>query len=278
MARISSKTLRRLTEGLKRFQPVVVSAKSRDLNEADTSRIITDVLAELFGFDKYSEITSEYSIRGTYCDLAIKFNDSPKLLIEVKAVGTDLKDNHVKQAIDYAANQGMDWVVLTNAVIWKVYKIIFGKPVDKEEVVNFDLTALSHKNQSHIEMLHLISKEGLTSSVLHEFHEQKSAINKFTISAVVQTESVLKAVRREVCRLSPEIKVSVEDILTVLKNEVLKREVVESDEAKEANKKVLTGISRLGRAKTNKQEQTETDILAKEAVVGSSSPLPVAAV
>ena len=34
-------------------------------------------------------------------------------LIEVKAIGSDLKENHVKQAVDYAANEGVDWVLLT---------------------------------------------------------------------------------------------------------------------------------------------------------------------
>ena len=39
------------------------------------------------GFDKYSEITSEYVIRSTYVDLAIKLDGKLALLIEVKAIG-----------------------------------------------------------------------------------------------------------------------------------------------------------------------------------------------
>jgi predicted type IV restriction endonuclease len=37
-------------------------------------------------------------------------------------VGADLKESYVKQAVDYAANQGVDWVVLTNGTIWQIYK------------------------------------------------------------------------------------------------------------------------------------------------------------
>lgn len=58
--------------GIKRFQPILASAKARDVNESDTVMIVTDMLADVFGFDKYSEITSEYVIRGTFVDLAIK--------------------------------------------------------------------------------------------------------------------------------------------------------------------------------------------------------------
>ena len=56
-------------------------------------------------------------------DLAIKVDGKLALLIEVKAIGLELKDGHVKQAVDYAANQGCDWVVLTNGMIWRVYKL-----------------------------------------------------------------------------------------------------------------------------------------------------------
>ena len=72
------------------------------------------MLADVFGFDKYSEITSEYVIRSTYVDLAIKLDGKTQMLIEVKAIGLDLKDTYVKQAVDYAANQGIEWVVSTN--------------------------------------------------------------------------------------------------------------------------------------------------------------------
>jgi len=63
------------------------------------------MLADVFGFDKYSEITSEYVIRGTFVDLANKLDGMLQVLIEVKAIGLELKVSFVKQAVDYAANQ-----------------------------------------------------------------------------------------------------------------------------------------------------------------------------
>src|SRR6185295_334860 len=114
----------RLSSGLKRFQPVLASAKSRDVNESDTSMIVTDMLAELFGYDKYSEVTRELCIRGTYCDLATRLDGKFQMIIEVKAIGLELKDAHVKQAVDYAANLGVEWVALTNGNLWRVYRVI----------------------------------------------------------------------------------------------------------------------------------------------------------
>src|SRR4051812_34306163 len=123
MSKLSKKTIERITVGLKRFQPVLQSAKDRDVNESDTVVIVADLLQDVFGYDKYAEITSEHMIRGTFCDLAVKLDGALALLIEVKAIGLELKDAHIKQAVDYAANQGCDWVVLTNGIVWRVYKV-----------------------------------------------------------------------------------------------------------------------------------------------------------
>ena len=58
MAKLSKRAEERINTGLKRFQPILASAKARDVNESDTVVIVTDLLQEIFGYDKYSEITS----------------------------------------------------------------------------------------------------------------------------------------------------------------------------------------------------------------------------
>jgi hypothetical protein len=44
-----------LVAGLKRYQPVLGAAKARDIGETDTVTIVKDMLADIFGYDKYSE-------------------------------------------------------------------------------------------------------------------------------------------------------------------------------------------------------------------------------
>src|ERR1041385_6902084 len=146
MANIPAKISKRISDELKRFQPIIDSARARDINESDTVTIVTDILQSVLGYDKYSEITSEHAIRGTFCDLAIKLEGRIATLIEVKAVGLELKDNFVKQAVEYAANQGVDWVILTNGITWRVYKVSFAKPIEHELVLEVHLTELLHKS------------------------------------------------------------------------------------------------------------------------------------
>src|SRR2546425_11234973 len=217
---IPNKVAGRLIAGIKRFQPVLTAAKSRDVNESDTAIIVTDMLADVCGYDKYSEITSEFVIRGTYCDLAVKLDGKLRLLLEVKPIGLELKDAFVKQAVDYAANQGVEWVVLTNGIVWRVYRISFGQPIGQELVIEFDFCSLSPKNDSHLESLYMLTKEGLSKSVLDEYHTHRQAMSRFFLGAMVLSDTVLEIVRRELRRVTPGVKIEVEEIRTALNDEV----------------------------------------------------------
>lgn len=260
MATIPSKVQDRLSAGIKRFQPILNSAKSRDVNESDTVTIITDMLADVFGYDKYSEITSEYVIRSTFVDLAIKLDGKAQMLIEVKAIGLDLKDAFVKQAVDYAANQGIEWVVLTNAAIWQIYKVTFGKPIGQDLVLQIDFTNLSPKNLTHLESLYLLTKEGLGRSVLGDYHTQRQALSRFFIGAIVLSEPVLDVVRRELRKISPDVKIDNEQIKDVLVQEIIKRDVMEGDKADEALKKVTRATKRTIKRISKETSHTEDEV------------------
>lgn len=235
---IPSKVQDRLSANIKRFQPVLTSAKSRDVNESDTVTIIVDMLADVFGYDKYSEITSEYVIRGTFVDLAIKIDGKAQMLVEVKAIGLDLKDAFVKQAVDYGSNEGIEWIVLTNGVMWHIYKVTFGKPVGFDLVLQIDFMQLNPKSFADLENLYLLTKEGLGRSVLGEYHTQRQALSRFFIGAINLSDPVLDVIRRELRKISPDVKIDNEQIKAVLVNEIVKRDVMEGEKADEAQRKV----------------------------------------
>lgn len=272
MANIPARVENRLQSGIKRFQPVLSSAKTRDVNESDTVIIVTDILQEIFGYDKYSEITSEHAIRGTYCDLATKLDGKVQLLIEVKAIGLELKDAYVKQAVDYAANKGVEWVLLTNGHIWRVYRVYFSKPIDQELVFEFDLLTLDGKNPEHQEMLFVLSKEGWLKQVLGELHQKRQILSRFVIAAVCLSEPVIDVIRRELRRIASDIKISPEQVHQVLLQEVLKREVVEGEKAEDAKKKISRSANRLLRSR-NEKEQPESQTPTPTAV-NLASPVP----
>jgi hypothetical protein len=269
---VPKKVSSRLVDGIKRYQPILSQAKARDVGEADTVTIIKDVLADVFGYDKYSEVTSEHAIRGTYCDLALKLDGSVACLIEVKAIGLELKDQHTKQAVDYAANQGCEWVLLTNGMIWKVYHVTFTRPINADMVLEVDFSSLNPKNESDLETLFLMCKEGFQRSALGEFNSQRQALSRFFLGNMILTDPVLEVIRRELRRVSPDVKIDIEQIRSVLVNEVLKREVLEGDQATEAKKRINRAANKALRQKAAKDDGNNST--QAEEPVGESAGEP----
>jgi hypothetical protein len=254
MAKLPVRVASRIAAALKKFQPILASARSRDVNESDTVVIVTDVRQEVFGYDKYADITSEHMIRSTFCDLAIQVEGELRILLEVKAIGLELKDQHVKQAVDYAANQGADWVGLTNGIEWRVYKVIFGKPLQQELVVAFDLLQMSSRSTSDLGLISLLAKESWTKAKLGEYASRRQALSRFFLGGVLLSDPVLEVVRRELRRLNPDIRIDRSEIADALCSEVLKREVIEGDSAALARRQIAKAAGRTLRNVRSKAE------------------------
>lgn len=270
MGSVPKRAADRISVAIKRFQPILASAKTRDVNESDTVIIVTDMLAEVFGYDKYSEITSEHAVKSTFCDLAIKLDGAVRVLIEVKAIGLELKDQHVKQAVDYAANLGVDWVALTNGEAWRVYKVTFDKPIDAELVLEFFISKLDHRAESTMETLFMVSREGWQKSALADLQERKQALSRFFLGAILTSDSILDVVRRELKRLSPNVRIENDEIKAVLMQDVLKREVLEGEKAELARKQAAKAANKAIKEREKKRDAT-TNGMAGAAIVEAES-------
>lgn len=254
MEKLPKKFTERVSRTLKSYQGITDSLRKRDVSEADTVTVVKDILADIFGFDKYTELTSEHAIRGTYCDLAIRIDNKLKFLIEVKAAALDLSDNHLRQALNYGANQGVEWLVLTNGSDWRFHKVIFGQPIDMEEVARFNLADVSAQRQEDLQVMFLLAREGIVSDAINTFHQRSQLLNKFNVAQLLLSENVLALLRRDLRRLFPDLKVAVEHIQELLWNDVLKREVIEGEKAKEAQSRIKRAANKLARTKAAEAE------------------------
>ncbi len=270
MANVPKKVAERLSKQLGVFQRVLSNAKDRDVNESDTVTIITDMLADLFGFDKYTEVTSEQAIRGTYCDLAVKLDGAIKYLVEVKAIGLALKENHLRQAVNYGANHGIPWVVLTNGVNWEIYRIKFERPIDHEHICSINVVEISPRKSEDLELLYLLCREGLAKDAIEDFHTRAQTVNRFILAALIQHDSVLSVLRREIRRLAPDAKekVTTEEIEALLPD-VLKRDVMEGDAAKDAERRVRRASQKMLRQKSAKSNDSNGSTEVDKAAVAA---------
>ena len=266
MAKVSKKLAERFTKGVSKFKPILKSAHDRDLNESDTVSIVKGILSDIMGYDKYTEITSELAIRGTYCDLAIKVNEDIQFLIEVKAVGIDLKEKHLRQAVNYGVNRGVQWVILTNGVNWELYRLKFKKPVTFDRVSSFSFLDLNPRKGEDQEALYLLSSEGLRRSAREDYYEKIQSLNQYVVAALTLTDPVLNAIRRDIRKLAPGLKVKTEEIERLLRHEIIRRGVIEGEDAERASKQVRK-LNRKPKKKKTAKTASPDKVAAETSVV-----------
>lgn len=267
MVPIPNKVVDRFNKTIGRFQSILKNAKDRDINESDTVVIVSDIFCEVFGYDKYSEITREYAIKGTYCDLAIKTNGEVQYLIEVKSIGTELKETHLRQIVNYGANYGVPWIVLTNGIHWIIYRIKFEKPIGYEVVASFNFLEVNPKKSSDREILFLMCKEGLTKSVLEVYFNRIQSINKYVMGAILLSDASVSLIKRELKNISGGVKVEDEEIRNILMNEVLKREIVESEQLTkilQKLKKIAVKKEKPKKKEDEQQNEQKTEIASQD--------------
>lgn len=232
--KIAKKVQDRIVAGLKRYQPIVRTLAARDISEADTVTVIKDMLTDIFGYDKYAELTSEQQIRGTFCDLAIRVEGKIEYLAEVKSAGTTLNENHLRQAVNYGAHNGIEWIILTNAIIWKIYRIKFGQPIDWDEVYTFDMGAVSSRSADDLGKLFMLCRESVSTDALEAFHKQAQILNRYVIAELLQGDAVVGTLRKELRRLFDGLKATDEELRILLTNDVIKRDTLDGDSPKAA--------------------------------------------
>jgi len=238
MIKIPKRSQDRIKEGIKVFQKIVPTLINRDVSEADTVTVVKDMLSIVFGYDKYIELTSEQQIRGTFCDLAVKLDGKIKYLIEVKAAAIPLNHVHLRQAVNYGANQGIEWIVLTNSDEWILYRVKFAQPIDFEEVSRLKITEIDIRREEDLRKLFLFCREAIAEGAMDLYHKQARLFNNYTVAQILLSDSIISAIRKEFKKLFADMKVEQEDILTILKDGILKRDVLDSDKAIEASKLV----------------------------------------
>ncbi len=116
----------KLIQTIERIRQKLPALRRHSLKETPTRTIVIDPLLEALGWDirDPDEVQLEYpTIDGKSVDYALKLNKKPVLLVEAKALEDSLDDvKAITQVVGYAANDGIVWCILTNGIIWRIYR------------------------------------------------------------------------------------------------------------------------------------------------------------
>lgn len=253
---ISAKVKARIEQNIKKLQSTLTNAKTRNISEADTGLIVAGVLSDVLGYKKVEEITEEQAVKGSFADFAVRVGHKVLFLVEVKAIGFELKDAHVTQVVNYAANLPCDWVVLTNGLRWKVYKVNFTKPIDRILVLDLDLSNAKPKGKDVIECFGSLSREAFTQSSMSLLFETKRAMSTYSIAAILVSDPIVRGVRHELRKLADGLNPNIDDVRKIIGDQIIKRELIEGEEAKLAAKAVkkMQKKTKAGKAAPNRTD------------------------
>ena len=220
-----SDTRERVKLAIRRYSVPLAGLVERDANEGDTRLLVTDFLCDALGYDKYSDLTTEYQVKGDFADYGIRIDKQLVAFIEVKRITTKLDSKHLKQVEMYAVNEGVEWVVLTNAVNWRVYHITGGLPMILD--LAFDVNLLGDEPlQKKVDKLFYLTKESLKKRQIDELWKAQRATSPKSLARVILAPLVLATIQKELRRQTGH-NIDTDEVRRLLKETALRAECVE---------------------------------------------------
>jgi len=99
---------------------------SSPLTEQNTAILLIEPVLSALGWDLFSPASVDRQYRvfdGTFLDYALKIEDRPHLFVEAKRLGSSLDDpKFIAQTVNYANNEGVKYCVLTDGLVYRIYK------------------------------------------------------------------------------------------------------------------------------------------------------------
>lgn len=194
---LSESKKQKLVENVKLYIKKFLSGSITDLDESGTRIMINHFLTDVLGYTALEEVRTEYMIKGTYADYMIQINGKRHFLVEVKAFSLNLNESHLRQAVSYGANEGVDWALLTNGKQFDFYKIIFEKPIQHRKVFTVDLTD-STSLKSAIDIIEYLAKDSVNKGGLEALWNKAQALTPTSISKQLLCPEVVAIVRKSV--------------------------------------------------------------------------------
>ena len=185
----------KLLNSLKAYRKDFLDGSLKELDESGTRIMINRFLSDVLGYKQLEEIKTEYMIKGTYADYVIQVNTIRHFLVEVKALSFQLSEKHLRQTVNYGANEGIEYALLTNGRNFEFYKIIFAQPISSHLIFSLDLgdaAGLKHA-AGHLQHLH---KESVVKNLFKPLWNKCEATDPYNIAGIICSDAVLKCIKK----------------------------------------------------------------------------------
>ncbi len=187
--------IKSLSVKIKRYRNRYLKKQWDDLDESATRIMVNSLLTEVLGFTELEDVKTEFRIRGEYADYVIQLARKKHFIVEVKSIQLDLSEKHLRQSVNYAANEGIDWILLTNGKQIELYRVLFEKPISSRKI--FDLN-ISDKNDIKVipEFLVYLTKKSILKNELNNFWKRFEALEPTQLSKNLYAIEVVKFLKK----------------------------------------------------------------------------------
>lgn len=185
----------KMLNALKAYKKKFLDLNLSELDESGTRLMINHFLSDVLGYSPIEEIKTEYMIKGTYADYVIQTSGVRHFLVEVKALSLQLSEKHLRQTINYGANEGIEWALLTNGRNFDFYKILFNKPIESRKIFSVDLTDSSTLKHS-LEHLQYLHRDSVLKKGLKILWNRCEALFPENVAGIIYSKEVLGTIKK----------------------------------------------------------------------------------
>ncbi len=185
----------KLAAALKAYRKEFLEGGRKELDESGTRIMINRFLSDVLGYKQLEEIKTEYMIKGTYADYVIQVNKTRHFLVEVKALSFQLSEKHLRQTVNYGANEGIEYALLTNGKNFEFYKIIFAQPISSHLIFALDLSDASNIKTAVANLQHL-HKESVIKNSFKPLWNKCEATDPYNIAGILCSDAVLTCIKK----------------------------------------------------------------------------------
>jgi hypothetical protein len=192
----TEKQLADLKDRLKLYKRKYLRKEFSNVDEAATRIMTNSFLTEVLGYQELVEIKTEYRIRTEYADYVIQLKRKKHFVVEVKSIELDINEKHLRQSLSYAANEGIDWILLLNGREIQLYKVGFGKPIKTTLIYKLNLLD-SEDFKKAPNLIWYLTKTAIEHNELETFWKRTNALNPTSLAKLLYSEEIVKRLRND---------------------------------------------------------------------------------
>jgi len=219
----TDKQLQALKNNLKVYKKRYLREEYATLDESATRIMINSFLSDILGYVPLDEIKTEYRIKSEYADYVIQLKRKKHFVVEVKSIELDLNEKHLRQSLSYAANEGIDWILLMNGRQVQLYRVNFGKPISTTLIYKLDFMDPDDFKKA-TDLIWYLTKKAVDNGELESFWKRTNALDLPNLAKLLYSEEIVRRLRNDL-KEQTGIYFQIEDIA-----ESLRRIIAESVE------------------------------------------------